>query len=94
MNPNDVSIIGHSLGGYTALAAAGGEPTSFPHESSDGQPQHIEVIPDSRIQSLVLLAPASVWFQSEEALRMVDIPILMLDAEKAHIHPLFMRKLL
>lgn len=89
VNPNDVSIIGHSLGGYTALAAAGGEPNSFPHESPDGQPQRIEVSPDSRIQSLVLLAPASVWFQSEEALRMVDVPILMLDAEKDPYTPAF-----
>ncbi|MEQ7049957.1 alpha/beta hydrolase [Paenibacillaceae sp. P-4] len=89
VNPNDVSIIGHSLGGYTALAAAGGEPTSFPHESPDGQPQHIEVTPDPRIQSLVLLAPASVWFQSKEALRKVDVPILMLDAEKDSYTPAF-----
>lgn len=89
VNPNDVSIIGHSLGGYTALAAAGGEPTSFPHESPDGQPQRIEIKQDPRIQSLVLLAPASVWFQSEEALRMVDVPILMLDAEKDQYTPAF-----
>ncbi|MBG9733516.1 alpha/beta hydrolase family protein [Paenibacillus alvei] len=87
--PNDVSVIGHSLGGYTALAAAGGEPTSFPHESPEGQPQRIEVTPDPRIQSLVLLAPASVWFQSEEALRMINIPILMLDAEKDPFTPAF-----
>jgi predicted dienelactone hydrolase len=36
IKPNAVSIIGHSLGGYTALAAAGGLPTSFPHETPDG----------------------------------------------------------
>ncbi len=36
VKPNAVSIIGHSLGGYTALAAAGGLPTSFPHETPDG----------------------------------------------------------
>lgn len=87
--PNDVSVIGHSLGGYTALAAAGGDPTSFPHESPDGQSQRIEVTPDPRIQSLVLLAPASVWFQSEEALRMINIPILILDAEKDPFTPAF-----
>ncbi|MCE5173329.1 alpha/beta hydrolase [Paenibacillus profundus] len=86
---NAVSIIGHSLGGYTALAAAGGLPTSFPHETPDGQPQLIEVAPDPRIQSLVLLAPASVWFQSEGALSMVNVPILMLDAEKDPYTPSF-----
>ncbi|MEF3305386.1 alpha/beta hydrolase family protein [Paenibacillus sp. GYB003] len=82
VKPNAVSFIGHSMGGYTALAAAGGVPTSFPHESPDGKSQLIEVAPDPRIRSLVLLAPASVWFRAEGALRAVNIPILMLNAEK------------
>ncbi|MBD0380085.1 alpha/beta hydrolase family protein [Paenibacillus sedimenti] len=86
---NAVSVIGHSLGGYTALAAAGGMPISFPHESSDGKPQHIEVTPDNRIKTLVLLAPASVWFRAEGALRAVNLPILMLDAEKDPYTPPF-----
>ncbi|QYK65596.1 MULTISPECIES: alpha/beta hydrolase family protein [Paenibacillus] len=87
--PNAVSIIGHSLGGYTALAAAGGMPTSFPHEASDGKPQLIEVTRDHRIKSLVLLAPAAVWFRAEGALRAVNLPILMLDAEKDPYTPPF-----
>ncbi|MFX3634295.1 MAG: alpha/beta hydrolase family protein [Candidatus Pristimantibacillus sp.] len=87
--PNAVSIIGHSLGGYTALAAAGGMPTSFPHEASDGKPQLIEVTRDHRIKSLVLLAPASVCFRAEGALRAVNLPILMLDAEKDPYTPPF-----
>lgn len=77
------------MGGYTALAAAGGLPTSFPHETPDGQPQLIEVAPDPRIQSLVLLAPASVWFRAEGALSAVSVPILMLDAEKDPYTPSF-----
>jgi len=89
VKPDAVSLIGHSMGGYTALAAAGGVPISFPHESPDGKPQLIEVIPDHRIQSLVLLAPASVWFQTEGALRAVNIPILMLDAKKDPYTPPF-----
>nr|WP_235439614.1 alpha/beta fold hydrolase [Paenibacillus sp. DMB20] len=82
LKPNAVSIIGHSMGGYTALAAASGVPTSFPHEAPDGKPQPIKVASEPRIQSLVLLAPASVWFRAEGALNAVTIPILMLDAEK------------
>jgi len=82
VQPDAVSIIGHSMGGYTALAAAGGVPTSLPDESPDGIPQRVEVTPDSRIRSLVLLAPATVWFREEGALRGVTVPILMLDAEK------------
>jgi len=84
-----VTLIGHSMGGYTALAAAGGMPVSFPHESPDGQSRTIEVVPDRRVKSLVLLAPATVWFQGDEALRAVDLPILMLDAEKDPYTPPF-----
>jgi len=43
LKPEAVSIIGHSMGGYTALALAGGIPTSFPSESLDRQPQRIDV---------------------------------------------------
>ncbi|MCZ8522910.1 MULTISPECIES: alpha/beta hydrolase family protein [Paenibacillus] len=87
--PDAVSIIGHSLGGYTALAATGGVPTSFPHETPDGNPQLIEVTSDKRIKSLVLLAPASVWFRAEGSLRTINLPILMLDAEKDPYTPSF-----
>lgn len=92
--PNAVSIIGHSLGGYTALATAGGVPTSFPREAPDGKAQIIEVTHDPRIQSLVLLAPASVWFQAEGALSRVNIPILMLDAEHDPYTPPFHAQLI
>ncbi|WP_458121943.1 alpha/beta hydrolase family protein [Paenibacillus sp. Z6-24] len=89
LKPISVSLIGHSMGGYTALAAAGGIPSSFPHESSDNQPHLIHTRPDPRIKSLVLLAPASVWFKTEGALRAVNIPILMLVAEKDKFTPYF-----
>lgn len=89
VEPDAVSLIGHSLGGYTALAAAGGVPTSFPHEDPDGLPKLIEVIPDPRIGSLVLLAPASVWYREKGSLNAVNIPILMLDAEKDPYTPPF-----
>jgi predicted dienelactone hydrolase len=87
--PTAVSVISYSLGGYTSLAAAGGIPTSFLHESSDGQERVIEAVPDPRIQSLVLLAPATVWFRVEGALRSVNLPMLMLDAEKDPYTPPF-----
>ncbi len=89
IQPNAVSIIGHSLGGYTALAAAGGVPTAFAHESQGGIERRIEVMPDHRIQSLVLLAPASVWYREAGALLAVDLPILLLDAEKDPYTPPF-----
>src|SRR5262245_39565744 len=35
LTPGRYSVIGHSLGGYTALATAGGVPTSLPHQTPD-----------------------------------------------------------
>jgi predicted dienelactone hydrolase len=87
LKPDDVSIIGHSIGGYTALAVAGGVPTSFPHESSDRLSRQISVTPDCRVKALVLLAPASVWFKDVGALSGVKVPILMLVGEKDEYTP-------
>lgn len=93
LKPNSVSIIGHSMGGYTALAVAGGMPTSFPNESLDGQTRKINVTNDSRIKALVLLAPAAVWFREKGALSKVDIPILMLAGEKDEYTPQYHSKI-
>ena len=38
-----ISIIGHSMGGYTSLAVAGGIATSLPNESSDRQSKEVNV---------------------------------------------------
>jgi predicted dienelactone hydrolase len=87
--PGRVAVIGHSMGGYTALAGAGGQPTCFPWESADGQLHPIAVVPDSRIMALVLLAPATVWFRLEGALRDVQVPVLLLAAEHDEPTPYF-----
>ncbi|VBB08128.1 chlorophyllase [Lucifera butyrica] len=89
VKPDSVAIIGHSMGGYTALALVGGVPISRPNESSDHQPHLISVIPDCRVRALVLLAPASVWFMAQGALSGVNIPILMLTGEKDEYTPSF-----
>lgn len=72
-----VAVGGISIGGYTALAAAGARAWCGPHESSDGRPQPVDVAPDARIAALVLLAPATFWFGPPEALRDVKQPILL-----------------
>lgn len=82
LKPNALTVIGHSMGGYTALALAGGKPTSFARESIDGNEHEIDVVSDSRIKALVLLAPATVWFRYPGALDNVTAPILMITAEK------------
>lgn len=87
LKPDSVAIIGHSMGGYTALAVAGGVPASFPRESPDGRSRQIRVTPDRRVRALVLLAPASYWFREAGALKGVDVPILMLTGEKDELMP-------
>lgn len=84
-----VAVVGHSMGGYTALAVAGGRPDTGPVETRDGNPRRIIVSPDRRVRALVLLAPACGWFWSEGALADVDVPILLFTAEKdEHAHHL------
>ena len=82
LRPDTAAIIGHSLGGYTALATAGGQPTAFAHEMAERQSRRIDVIPHARVKALVLLAPATVWYMEPRALSGVRVPILMLTGEK------------
>ena len=89
LRPDWVALIGHSLGGYTALALAGGQPGSLPHEHADGTPQPIPATPDARVRALVLLAPATVWYRAPRALRNVQLPILLLMGEKDEWTPDF-----
>ena len=89
LRPDWVAVVGHSLGGYTALALAGGQPGSLPHEHADGTPQPLPVITDARVRALVLLAPATVWYRPVAALRNVRVPILLLMGEKDEWTPDF-----
>jgi predicted dienelactone hydrolase len=73
-----VGVIGHSLGGFTALAVAGGRPTASGSETADGQPAPVPVTPDGRVRAVVLLAPATPWFREPGALDGVRVPVLML----------------
>jgi predicted dienelactone hydrolase len=82
-----VAVIGHSIGGYTALAAAGGQAWTGPHESKGGQAAPVPVTPDARIRSLVLLNPATFWF-IEGSLRSVLLPILLRTGEKDELTPI------
>jgi predicted dienelactone hydrolase len=73
-----IGIIGHSMGGYTALALAGGVP-----RTREGLV--VDVSPDSRIRVIVLLAPGTGWFMN--ALDKVTVPILLLTAEHDTVTP-------
>lgn len=74
------AVVGHSMGGYTALAVAGGRAYSEQREL-------VDVEPDPRVRALVLLAPATPWFLAPQALRGVDLPILLMEAEHDPITP-------
>ncbi len=92
--PDSVAIVGQSMGGYTALAIAGGVPTSFPRESPDRQQRQIKTEPDPRVKALVLLTPATPWFIAGGALHGVRLPILLWTAEKDELTPEFHADLL
>jgi predicted dienelactone hydrolase len=76
-----VAVIGHSIGGYTALAVAGGLPWTGPYERKTNPPQPVPVTPDARVRALVLLAPATAWFRPE-SLRAIRLPILMITGDR------------
>jgi len=64
-----VAGVGHSIGTTMLLALAGARAWMGP-----GQP--LSITPDSRLDRLVLLAPATNYFQAPGALDAVNIPIL------------------
>jgi predicted dienelactone hydrolase len=76
------AVIGHSLGGYTALAVAGGEPTAFAWETPDGAAGPLVVEHDPRVRAVALLAPATPWFLAEGALAGVHVPVFMRSGAK------------
>jgi predicted dienelactone hydrolase len=80
VQPDNVAILGHSMGTYTALAVAGGIPWTETR-------QRVGAVPDPRVRALVLLAPAAGWYIPEDSLKNVDVPILMLAAEHDPVTP-------
>jgi predicted dienelactone hydrolase len=87
--PGKVGLLGHSMGGYTGLALAGGRPRAFAHETPEGTPRPLFVESDPRLRALVLLAPATGWYMGDGALANVDLPILMVTGEKDEHTPPF-----
>ncbi len=75
-----VGVIGHSLGGYTALAIAGGVPWARTGE-------RIAAHRDPRVGALALLAPAVAFYMPPDALSAVRASVLALTAEHDAITP-------
>lgn len=78
----DVCVIGHSLGGYTALAVVGGAPWSLP---PDARPLAVEH--DLRVRAVVLLAPALPWFMPEGSLANVRARVMVRTGERDPLAP-------
>jgi len=75
-----VTAMGHSLGGYTVLAVAGGQGWSRTGE-------RIPVVHDARIGALLLMAPACGPYLAPHALEGVTAPVLGLTAEHDSLTP-------
>ncbi|MDA7848029.1 hypothetical protein N8972_00895 [Sulfurospirillum sp.] len=100
IDANEIAVIGHSAGGYTALAVAGGVantkhminlcknnpklPEPFCGLVKDNQlkSEKIENLRDNRVKAIVLMAPLGIVFKSKESLAKVDIPLLLIKAQK------------
>lgn len=80
--PDQAAVIGHSLGGYTALAVAGGRPMVLPNEAPDGRAHPFAVEADPRVRAVVLFAPAAPWLMADGSLAGVEVPVLMRTGEK------------
>jgi len=99
-----IGVVGHSNGGYTALAVAGAQPSpgadaahcrehpddatfcSFGGAAAREAAREVAVghfggLRDSRVRSIVLMAPNAVRF-TEDALAKVTVPALVYAAEK------------
>jgi predicted dienelactone hydrolase len=62
------AVIGHSIGGYTALVGAGGQPLALPLQCPDGVARPVAIEADPRVTAVVLLAPALPWLMAPGAL--------------------------
>ena len=93
-----VAVIGESIGGYTALAIAGGHAMTLPDDvglaqrlAPDAEPvrRAFRVVTerDPRVRAIVLLSPAVFWFMADGALADVTIPILARTGERDELCP-------
>ena len=73
-----IVIIGHSMGGYTALAVAGGEPFTKDRIK-------VKTTKDEQIKAIILLAPATGFYKYENSLDKVKTPVLFFSAEKDYL---------
>jgi len=81
----DVAVIGHSMGGYTALAVAGGKPMALPDQTPDGVAHPVDVEHDPRVRKVALLAPAIPWLMAPGALASLHAQVFVRTGERDDI---------
>ncbi|MBX9856998.1 MAG: hypothetical protein K2Y26_15835 [Gemmatimonadaceae bacterium] len=87
-------LIGHSIGAYTVLAAAGGRPVNTSFDSPDNPPAQLDVAKLDGVVGLVLLAPAAGWFMPPAQLNAVTAPVLLFRGEEDRVTPSFHAEIL
>jgi dienelactone hydrolase len=96
IDASDITIVGHSMGGFTALAVAGGKPWADAHETGDGTPRRLPVAGDARVRRLILMAPACGWYAEAGSLSDIRVPMLLLlagrDEHGPHLHPEYIQR--
>lgn len=85
--PESAAVIGHSIGGYTALAVAGGRPMAMPNETPEGVARPVVVEKDPRVRAVVLFAPALVWLIGPGALADVHVPVFVRTGDRDELTP-------
>ncbi|EHZ7431660.1 dienelactone hydrolase family protein [Vibrio cholerae] len=100
IDSDKIAVLGHSVGGYTALAVAGGvgdtssmteicknsplltDPYCAPVRTGSVAKTIIRSTKDPRVKAIIIMAPVGILFSTEGSLNDVDIPVLLLKAEK------------
>lgn len=100
IDSDKIAVLGHSVGGYAAISAAGGvgdtsslikicrnsplltDPYCTPARDGSMTKTVIKSKKDSRIKAIIIMAPVGGLFSTEGSLNDVDIPVLLLKAEK------------
>ncbi len=89
-----IQLIGHSLGAYTVLCAAGAKghtkhQIQYDNKTSMSESVDLPGYSIPSLQSIILLNPAAVWFLGERSLSEVKVPILMITGTKDVFTPRF-----
>jgi predicted dienelactone hydrolase len=78
IDPSRIAVAGHSLGGFTSLAIAGGfGPADLEQPDGELPPDFEPIPPDSRVRAIVPMAPVSS-FLSDATLASIELPTLIL----------------